>query len=284
MLDACSATGITHALATEYRWAPAVRAMKTLIDEGRIGDVRHVRAVFNLDYAIDENMPLLWRFRSALAGGGAVADTGYHVVDLLRFLLGEEVRSVSALTARFIDERPLAEVDVWDASRDLTREDRRAHGQVDVEDAGAALLAFDSGAYAVLETSRVATGRRLVLRVEIYGSSGALEWDVERVDELGVCFDDEPFVRGFRRVLVNQVHPGAKELLVAVGDGTGIGWLGLETAMWAEVLTAVAEGRPARASFEDGLRACEVVNAIYQAADSGRTVDLQVSANDVVQR
>ena len=52
-------------------------------------------------------------------------------------------------------------------------------GVVDVEDAAAALVTFGGGAYGVLETSRVAIGKRLSLQVEVYGSLGSATWDLE---------------------------------------------------------------------------------------------------------
>ena len=105
-------------------------------------------------------------------------------------------------------------------------------------------MTFASGAYGVLETSRVATGRRVSLRLEVFGSRGSADWDLERPDEFRVCLPGDVGTFGFRRVLVNPTHPGAAELLIAGTDGTSIGWLGLECAMWAEFLTAIAEGRP----------------------------------------
>ena len=274
MLDACVSSGVAHAMGTAYRWAPALRSMRSLIREGRIGEIRHLRAVFHLDYACSEDLPLSWRFRSALAGGGAVADTGFHLIDCARFLVGE-IANVVALTARFVQRRRVPAIDAWDITKDGTVAGRGEVGDVDVEDAAAALVHFENGAYGVIETSRVASGRRVSMRIEVYGSKGALEWDLERIDEFQVYVPDDPFVDGFRRVLVSQAHPGGKELLIAVAEATGIGWLGPETTMWAEFISALAEGRPAEANFEDGLRACEVVDAMYESAETGRVVQVR---------
>lgn len=279
MLNSCKAAGVFHALGTGYRWAPAVRALREIIERGEIGEVRHFRGTFFLDYASDPELPLLWRFRKAIAGGGLASDTGYHLIDTARFLVGE-IESVVGLTAGFIAERPLVAVDdVYDASRpNLRGESSTETGPVDVEDAAAALVRFTSGAYGVLETSRIATGRRLVMRIEVYGSKGALDWDLERTDEFHACLPGDQYTFGFRRVLVSSVHPGAKELLIGVGDGTGIGWLGQQTSMWAEFLTALAEGRPASANFADGVQANAVLAAWYASADRGE----QVRVADVV--
>jgi predicted dehydrogenase len=269
MLRACRAASVFHGLGAGYRWSPAVRAIGRLIRDGELGTIRSIRACFMLDYAADPEVPLLWRFRKSLAGGGIAIDTGYHLVDCARFLVGEIV-AVQALSATFITERPLPGEDaVGNRGGDARRSGSRETGQVDVEDAAAALVTFEGGAYGVLETSRVAIGKRVSLQIEVYGSRGSADWDLERPDEFRVCLPGDPFTFGFRRVLVNPGHPGAAELLIAGTDGTSIGWLGQECAMWAEFVAAIAEGRAGSADFSDGVRDSAVLDALYAAAASG---------------
>ena len=266
MLRACQAAGVFHGLGAGYRWSPAVRAIARLIRDGELGTIRSIRASFMLDYGADPAVPLLWRFRKSLAGGGIAIDTGYHLVDCARFLVGEIV-AVQALSATFITERPLPGADaVGNRGGDTADTRPRQTGPVDVEDAAAALVEFEGGAYGVLETSRVAIGKRLSLQIEVYGSHGSADWDLERPDEFRVCLPGDPFTFGFRRVLVNPGHPGAAELLIGGTDGTSIGWLGQECAMWAEFVTAIAEGRPGSADFADGVRDSAVLDALYAAA------------------
>ena len=290
MLAGCRAAGVFHGLAAGYRWSPAVRAIADLIQRGELGEIRSVRASFMLDYAADPDVPLMWRFRRSLSGGGIAIDTGYHLVDCVRFLVGE-IDAVQAITKTFVGERPRPGRDAvgnrgnatgagsaaQGAAPDSAAPDRAsasaegapAVGTVDVEDAAAALVTFDNGAHGVLETSRIAIGKRVALQIGVHGSIGSAEWDLERPDEFRVCLPSDPFTFGFRRVLVNPGHPGAAELLVAGTDGTSIGWLGQECAMWAEFLTAIADGRPGSADFLDGVRDSAVLDAWYAAAASG---------------
>ena len=271
LLAACRAAGVFHGLGAAYRWTPALRAIRGLIERGDLGEVRSLQASFMLDYAADPDVPLLWRFRRSVAGGGIAIDTGYHVVDCARFLVGE-IKAVQSLTSTFITERPLpAEGAIGNlGGGGQSRSSDAARGPVDVEDAAAALVTFEGGGYGVLETSRVAIGRRVSLRIEVFGSLGSAGWDFEQPDEFRVCLPGDPSTFGYRRVLVNATHPGAAELLIGGADGTSIGWLGQECAMWAEFLSAIAEGRQAHADFEDGVRANAVIDAIYAAATSGR--------------
>jgi predicted dehydrogenase len=269
MLRACRAAGVFHGLGAGYRWSPAVRAIGQLIRDGELGRVQSMRASFMLDYAADPEVPLLWRFRKSLAGGGIAIDTGYHLVDCARYLVGE-IAAVQALSATFITERPLPGADaVGNRGGDDPRSDRRETGRVDVEDAAAALITFESGAYGVLEASRVAVGKRASLQIEVYGSRGSATWNLQRPDEFWACLPGDAFTFGFRRVLVNPGHPGAAELLIAGTEGTSIGWLGQACAMWAEFVGAVADGRPGSADFSDGVRDSAVLDALYAAAASG---------------
>ncbi len=267
MLQACRSAGVFHGLGAGYRWSPALRAIRSLIDRGELGEIRSLRASFLLDYAADPDVPLAWRFRKDLAGGGLAIDTGYHLVDTARFLVGEIV-GVQGLTSTFITQRRLAGADAI-GNRGEGADAQAALGEVDVEDAAAALLTFANGAYGVLETSRITLGKRVSMLIEVYGSKGSADWDLERPDEFRVCLPGDPSTFGYRRVMVNPSHPGASDLLIAGTDGTGIGWLGFEVAMWVEFLTAIAEGRSVHADFVDGVVANAVIDALYASATSG---------------
>ncbi|HEY7735411.1 MAG TPA: Gfo/Idh/MocA family oxidoreductase [Candidatus Limnocylindrales bacterium] len=268
LLRACRAAGVFHGLGAAYRWTPALRSIRELIERGELGEVRSLRASFLLDYGADPDVPLLWRFQRALAGGGIAIDTGYHVVDCARFLVGE-IEAVQAVTVTAIAERPLPAAGAIGNRGAGAGSAERGRGTVDVEDAAAAIVSFAGGAYGVLETSRVAIGKRVALEIDVFGSTGSAAWNLERPDEYRVSLPGDPLTFGYRRVLVSPAHPGAAQLLIAGTDGTGIGWLGQVCAMWAEFLTAIAEGRQAHADFEDGVRANAVIDAIYAAAATG---------------
>ena len=279
MLEACRRAGVFHGIAAGYRWSPAVREIRTLIESGELGEIRSMRASFMLDYGADPATPLLWRFRKSLSGGGIAIDTGYHLVDCARYLVGEIV-AIQGLTRTFITERPLPASDaIGNRGAGATLGASAAGmGQVDVEDAAAALVTFESGAYGVFETSRVAIGRKVALRLDVFGSRGSAGWDLERADEFEVCLPGDAGTFGFRRVLVNPTHPGAAELLIGGADGTSMGWLGQECAMWGEFLAAIAEGRRAHADFTDGVRDNAVIEALYRAAETGDRTPVIVPA------
>jgi len=269
LLAACRRAGVFHGLGAAYRWTPALRAIRELIDGGELGEIRSIRATFLLDYAADPDVPLLWRFQKALAGGGIAIDTGYHLADTARYLVGE-IDTVQGLTAIAYPERPLPGADaIGNRGGSDAGTGAVAMGAVDVEDAAAGIVTFENGAYGVLETSRVTRGRRVAMEVEVSGTIGSARWDLERGNEFQVCLPSDEATLGYRRVLVNAQHPGAAELLVGGADGTSVGWIGQVCAMWAEFLTAIDEGRGAHADFEDGVRDSAVIDALYASAVSG---------------
>ena len=269
LLAACRRAGVFHGLGAAYRWTPALRAIRELIDGGELGEIRSIRATFLLDYAADPDVPLLWRFQKALAGGGIAIDTGYHLADTARYLVGE-IDTVHGLTAIAYPERPLPGADaIGNRGGSDAGTGAVAMGAVDVEDSAAAIVTFENGAYGVLETSRVTRGRRVAMEVEVSGTIGSARWDLERGNEFQVCLPSDEATLGYRRVLVNAQHPGAAELLVGGADGTSVGWIGQVCAMWAEFLTAIDEGRGAHADFEDGVRESAVIDALYASAVSG---------------
>jgi predicted dehydrogenase len=86
---------------------PAIALAKQLVDQGRLGTIRHVRAQYLQDWIVDPQFPLVWRLEKDKAGSGALGDIGAHVIDLAQHLLGSSISGVSALTETFVKERPL---------------------------------------------------------------------------------------------------------------------------------------------------------------------------------
>jgi predicted dehydrogenase len=233
------AAGVKHMCAFNYRFVPAVRLARELIDAGEIGEIRHFRAAYLQDWG--DTGEALWRFDKTAAGSGALGDLGAHAVDLARYLAGE-IESVSALVATF---RPGREVD----------------------DAIEAAVAFAGGAVGTIEATRFATGRRNALRWEINGAKGSLAFDLERLNELQVHSAGS---QGFRTILVTEAdHPF---MSIWWPPGHILGWEHTFVHELHHLLTAIASDgdvAPHGATLEDGYRAAEVCDAIVRSARSG---------------
>jgi len=260
--------GVRSMCGFNYRRVPAVGLMRQLIDAGRLGTIRHVRAVYLQDWIVDPEFPLVWRLRREVAGSGALGDIGAHIVDLTQFVTGQAVRSVSALTETFVKERPLPA----ESSGLVASGGGSGTGPVTVDDAALFLARMDGGAIATYEASRFATGRKNGLRVEINGSLGSVVFDFERMNELEFYDATLPTTeQGFTRILVTEPdHPYMSAWWPA---GHPIGYEHSFTHQMRDLLEAIASGRDPQPSFEDGLRVQLVLDAVERsaAADGGWT-------------
>jgi predicted dehydrogenase len=259
--DAAYPGGTRAMVGFNYRRVPALALARQLVEQGRIGPLRHLRAVYLQDWLTDADAPLTWRMRAERAGSGALGDLGAHIVDLARYLTGDEITGVGALSATFVAERPLA---------DGPGTGTVGTGPVTVDDAVVFTAKLASGALASFEATRYATGRKNSLRIELNGSAGSLAFDLERLNELEF-FDAsaDGGVSGFRRVLVTEgSHP---YLSGWWPPGHPLGWEHTFTHQARDLLTAIAHGAQPLPSFGDGLAVQRVLDAAARSAASGNS-------------
>ncbi len=271
MLAAAERAGVVHYLNHNYRRTPAVMLAKQLIDEGFVGRIFHWRGAYLQDWIVDPDFPLTWHLQAERAGAGPHFDLGSHNVDLARFLVGE-ISSVSAMTARFVEARPLpgAGAATFSAGSGGSGE----KGPVTVEDAAFVVAEFANGALGTIETSRFALGRKNHHTFEIYGSDGSILFDLERLNELQVFSrHDAAHVQGFRTVLATEsVHPYIDAWWP---PGHVIGYEhGFHHAV-VDFVHAVVDGTPLAPTFADGLRETLVLEAALESARSGRRMEVE---------
>ena len=107
MVEAAKTAKVKTFVWFNYRRCPAVALAHQLVKDGQLGTIRHVRAVYLQDWA-DESVPLLWRFEKKLAGSGAHGDLNAHIIDMTRFVTGQEITEIAgAIAETFIKERTL---------------------------------------------------------------------------------------------------------------------------------------------------------------------------------
>lgn len=261
--DAAAARGVQAMVGFNYRRVPALALARDLVASGRLGALREVRVAYLQDWLSDPAAPMAWRLRRELAGSGVLGDLGSHAVDLIRWITGEEITSLTGHVRTFVPERR------WPDGRAAT---------VDVDDAAWATLHLEGGAVAALQVSRMATGRKNALTLEFYGERGALRFDVESLNTLGwFDADADPLLQGFTDVMVTEgEHPG---LAPWWPPGHVLGWDHTFTAQAAAFLDAVATGVPARPSFADGLAVQRVLDAVERSAASGTSVTPAAAAS-----
>ena len=263
MLEAVTKAGIKHAVAFNYRFVPAVRLARELIDSGALGRIYHFRAVYLQEWIMPHyDTPMIWRLDKAQAGSGALGDLGAHIIDLGRYLVGEP-RRVSAMTRTFIPERRWA--------------DGSGLGQVTVDDAFAATVEFENGALGTLEASRYAAGRKNYNCLEVNGEHGTLRFNLERLNELEVFWvnDANKSTQGFHNVLVSEAHHPFWSHWWPPGHM--IGWEHTFIHEIAHLLDAIVNDKaigPHGATFEDGYKNAVICDAILASAEHGRRVDI----------
>ena len=260
--DAAYPGGARAMVGFNYRRVPALALARQLVADGRLGTLRHLRAVYLQDWLADPAAPMTWRMQAERAGSGALGDLGSHIVDLARYLTDDEIAGVSALSATFVGSRP------WP---DDSNTGGSGRGTVTVDDAVVFTAKLASGALASFEATRYATGRKNGLRIELNGSAGSLAFDLERLNELEFFSVADPGsdVNGFRRVLVTEAtHP---YLAAWWPPGHTLGWEHTFTHQARDLLTAIADGGQPRPSFADGLAVQRVLDAVQRSAANGNS-------------
>jgi len=258
MLDAAREAGVRHMVAFNYRRVPAIVLARQMIEEGKIGTIRHFNAVYYQDWLVDPNSPIVWRHDVKEGGSGAHGDMNAHTVDLARYLLGE-VEAVSGAKETFVKERPLA--------------GGSGKGAVTADDALYFIARFRNGALGSFLATRFATGRKNYLRLEIFGSEGALIFNLERLNELEFYSRaDERNEQGFRTIMVTESsHPYLSAWWPA---GHIIGWEHTFIHEVRDLLLAIDKGEDVHPDFYDGLRCQQVLDAAIQSAAKGRWVQV----------
>src|SRR5829696_30574 len=100
--------GVRSMVGFTYRRVPAIGLARKLVAQGRLGDIRHVRAQYLQDWIADPAAPMSWRLEKDKAGSGALGDIGAHIVDLTQYITGDRITEVSGQLETFVKERPVA--------------------------------------------------------------------------------------------------------------------------------------------------------------------------------
>ena len=264
--EAAAAAGVVSSIGFNYRHAPAIEHLRTLIANGDLGRITNVRGHMFADYSADPRGALSWRFVRDLAGSGVLGDLMGHLVDLVQYTLGP-IAEVTALTSTVYAER--AELPMGSGTHFAVVEDGVMR-PVENEDYAAMLIRLSDDAVAAdavgtLEASRVAVGPRASYGIEIYGTNGSAHWDFERLNELHLASGLGAAHQGYTRVMAS---PGMGDFgRFQPGAGTSMGYDDLKVIEAKKFLEAVT-GREARNSnIQDALSAAQVVSAAERSAE-----------------
>jgi predicted dehydrogenase len=245
-----------------YRRCPAVSLAWQLVREGRLGKILHVRAHYLQEWGGPQT-PMSWRFQRKLAGSGAHGDLNAHIVDLARFLVGEELSEVHGAVARtFVKQR------VVPGSKSAARSD--------VDDCVAFLGSFEGGATASFEASRLAFGHQNDNGIELNGELGSLRFAFEDMNLLWLAERaDGPRTSGWKRIMCTAAgqHPYAGAWWP---DAHVLGYEHGFVNMAADIVRALSGETPIvpLPDFADAFQTQRVLEAALVAARERRAVKL----------
>ncbi|WP_332447287.1 Gfo/Idh/MocA family protein [Sphaerochaeta sp.] len=162
-----------------YTGYPAVKQMRKMVQDGKLGAIRFVNAEYPQDWlanSVDENSPIApWRMDPKVAGiSNCLGDIGSHIENLVATITGLKIKRVCARLDSMVEGRTL-------------------------DDNASVLVEYDGGAKGVYWSSQIAFGYDNALRIRIFGEKGGLEWLQEDPDHFTFTPCDGPkqrFSRG----------------------------------------------------------------------------------------
>ncbi|ALV43816.1 dehydrogenase [Pseudarthrobacter sulfonivorans] len=254
--------GVFAMVGFTYRRVPAAAFARDLVQSGAIGEVRQVRSAYLQDWLVDAEAPLTWRLQKEHAGSGALGDLGAHAVDLAQFITGQRITGVTGILNTFVHERPLLDRASGQAGTVAVE-----RGNVTVDDLALFSGRFDGGAVGSFEATRMSTGRKNALRIEVAGSTGAISFDLENMNSLGFYDATLPGTRqGFTNIMVTEpAHPYLSAWWPA---GHALGYEHGFTHQAKDFVEAIAEGRQPEPSFADGLQVQKVLHGVERSAEA----------------
>jgi len=254
--------GVYAMVGFTYRRVPAVALARQIVTGGGIGDIPQVKAEYLQDWLVDETAPLAWRLQKEHAGSGALGDIGAHAIDLSQFITGQRLVDVAGTIETVVKERPLLE-----SGSGLSGTAGAGVGTVTVDDVALFTGRFDGGALGSYVASRMSTGRKNALRIEVSGSNGAIAFDLEDMNALHVYDGAAPTDRqGFTKILVTEPeHPYVGAWWPA---GHMLGYEHGFSHQAKDFVEAIAAGVQPSPSFADGLQVQRVLGAVEQSSEA----------------
>ncbi len=246
LIQACMQAGVVLSTIFPSRFHQSAQLLKQAVDAGRFGRLTVGDAYVKWYRTQQYYDSGAWRGTWRLDGGGALMNQAIHSVDLLAWLMGP-VQDVSARYATL------------------------AHERIEVEDVAVATLRFANGALGVIEATTAAYPGALK-RIEIHGTEGSAVLQEEDITTWSFARRR----RGDDAIL--EKLTGKTQTGGGAADPAAIGHHG-HAAQFRDVLRAIKSGGTPLIDGGEGRRSVEIILAIYQAAESGRTVKLPLTSD-----
>ena len=240
LADALKANPVPNMMCFSYRYFPAVRYAKYILDKGLLGRIVDVHAEYLKSSAFREGRKLDWRFEKQYAGTGVLGDLGAHLLDAMQFLVSPVV-CIAGQTATVVKERE--------------KLDGSGIGKVTTDDYCSFIAALENGANATFRITRCAIGNANTIRFDICGTEGVISFNLNDPSVLNVCIGE-----------IDKKSDGIHTVKVPPEF----------TCTQEQTFVDVAQGKdvPFAPTVEDGIRVQKVLDAIYASAEEKRFVTI----------
>ncbi len=155
-----------HRVVFNNRHLPVTMRAAQIVSEGKLGRILSFRASYRHSSATDISKKAGWKQDKTICGGGVLYDLGSHIIDLLSFIMGggeNEFNSVCGISQIAYKQRKGCNGENWDTNAD---------------EAFYALVKLKNGACGSFEVSKIAVGTNDDIFVEIFGTDGALKFNL----------------------------------------------------------------------------------------------------------
>lgn len=275
MVKLSADSGLINMVGFNYRRVPAIALAHKMVSVDKVlGRIYHVRAVYLQDWIMDPKFPAIWKLKKEIAGSGPHGDLNAHIIDMARYITGDEIESVTGVKETFIKKRPKAET--GESLNTMLKYDGVNAEQMDdvtVEDACAFLARFKNGALGTFEATRFAAGRKNFNRIEINGEKGTIWFEFEDMNRLKY-FNTEasPETKGFTDILVTEEsHPYISHWWPA---GHIIGYENTFVNQFSDFFHAIKTNGQVKPDFYDGLRVNQVLDAVMKSTETGTWINV----------
>jgi predicted dehydrogenase len=243
---------VINQVALVLRFLPAVAQAHSILKSGIIGDANSFHFEMLHSSYLNPLKPMSWRLDKEKSGGGSILDLGIHLIDIVRFLIGE-IEDVSALTGITVKERRL--------------ENQQELVKVNVDDWAYVIASTREGVKGVLESSRVAVGNEGT-HLRIYCTSGSIKIDLDNpynaivFDSQGrqIYFNESSFLEDDFFCKVKEIYPDPKLSMGTMVD------LHYSSLVWFFENVFKEEAIGGTPTFEEAYKDQLVIDAIYRSA------------------
>lgn len=235
ILAACEKNAVKGCVISQFRFSPAVQAVKKAIEDGSLGKilVADLSMKYHRSPAYYQSSP--WRGTRAMDGGGALMNQGIHGIDLLQYLVGS-VRAVSGICKTLVHE-------------------------IEVEDTASLTVEYENGAIGSI-TGTTSLSHGYPRRIEINGTKGTVVLTEDSITLWEVNGTPPP------------LPPKQDADTASHNDPSRVSMCNHEKQL-KDMVAAIRQNRRPLVDLYEGKKAVEIILAAYESGRTGKRVILK---------